>query len=55
MTTLGLQERFQTLVDEHRKILYKVCHSYCRDRDSREDLAQEILVQLWRSFGRFDG
>jgi len=55
MTTSGLQERFQTLVDEHRKILYKICHSYCRDRDSREDLAQEILVQLWRSFGRFDG
>jgi RNA polymerase sigma-70 factor (ECF subfamily) len=55
MTRSGLQERFQTLVDEHRKILYKVCHSYCRDRDSREDLAQEILVQLWRSFGRFDG
>ena len=51
----GLQERFQTLVDEHRKILYKICHSYCRDRDPREDLAQEILVQLWRSFGRFDG
>jgi RNA polymerase sigma factor (sigma-70 family) len=55
MTQSGLQERFQTLVDEHRKILYKICHSYCRDRDSREDLAQEILVQLWRSFGRFDG
>jgi RNA polymerase sigma factor (sigma-70 family) len=55
MTQSGLQERFQTLVDEHRKILYKICRSYCRDRDSREDLAQEILVQLWRSFGNFDG
>jgi RNA polymerase sigma-70 factor (ECF subfamily) len=55
MITSGLQEQFQTLVDRHRKILYKICHSYCRDRDSREDLAQEILVQLWRSFGRFDG
>jgi DNA-directed RNA polymerase specialized sigma24 family protein len=41
MPTSGLQERFQTLVDEHRKILYKICHSYCRDPDSREDLAQE--------------
>jgi len=50
----GLQERFQTLVDEHKKILYKICNSYCQNRDDREDLAQEIVVQLWRSFGSFD-
>src|SRR5580658_986021 len=55
MTTPELQERFQTRVDEHKKILYKVCNSYCRNRDDREDLAQEIMVQLWRSFGSFDG
>jgi len=54
MTTAELQGRFQILVEEHRKILYKVCNSYCRNRDDREDLAQEIIVQLWRSFGSFD-
>ena len=54
MTTPALQERFQSLVDEHKKILYKVCNSYCRNRDARDDLAQEIIVQLWRSFERFD-
>jgi RNA polymerase sigma-70 factor, ECF subfamily len=54
MTTPELQERFQTLVDEHKKILYKVCNSYCRDRDARDDLAQEIIIQLWRSFDRFN-
>jgi len=37
-----------------KKILYKVCNSYCRNHDDREDLAQEIIVQLWRSFGSFD-
>jgi RNA polymerase sigma factor (sigma-70 family) len=54
MTTPELQGRFQTLVEEHKKILYKVCNSYCRNRDDREDLAQEITVQLWRSFAKFD-
>jgi RNA polymerase sigma-70 factor (ECF subfamily) len=54
MTTPAPQERFQSLVDEHKKMLYKVCNSYCRNRDDREDLAQEIIVQLWRSFGTFD-
>jgi len=49
------QERFQNLVGEHKKILYKVCNSYCRDHDARDDLAQEITIQLWRSFVKFDG
>jgi RNA polymerase sigma-70 factor (ECF subfamily) len=54
MTTPALQERFQALMDEHKKILYKVCNSYCRNRDDRDDLAQEIIIQVWRSFGKFD-
>jgi len=54
MTTPRHQERFQALLDKHKRILYKVCHSYCGNPDDREDLAQEIIVQLWRSFGRFD-
>jgi RNA polymerase sigma factor (sigma-70 family) len=54
MTTPELQEKFQIVVDQHKKILYKVCNSYCRNRDDRDDLAQEIIVQLWRSFSKFD-
>jgi RNA polymerase sigma factor (sigma-70 family) len=48
------EERFQKLVEEHKKILYKICHSYCQNPADREDLAQEILFQLWRSFASFD-
>src|SRR5579862_9323827 len=55
MTTRDLQQTFQRLVEEHKKILYKVCSSFCRERDSRDDLAQEIMIQLWRSFSKFDG
>jgi RNA polymerase sigma-70 factor (ECF subfamily) len=54
MTTILRQHEFQTLVDQHKKILYKVCNSYCRNQEDREDLAQEIVVQLWRSFESFD-
>jgi len=48
------QQRFQTLVETHRGIIYKICHAYCRQPDDREDLAQEILLQLWRSFPSYD-
>ena len=44
------QDSFLSLLDEHRKILYKVANSYCRNPADREDLVQEIVVQLWRSF-----
>ena len=45
---------FAELLDQHRGILYKVTNAYCRDHDDRQDLAQEIALQLWRSYSRFD-
>lgn len=54
MTTNDQASRFQTLLDEHKRILFKVCHCYCRNAPDREDLAQEIVIQLWTSFGRYD-
>ena len=55
MTAADRRDTFENLVQQHRKIIYKICNSYCRDRDSRDDLGQEITIQLWRSFPKFDG
>ena len=41
------------MVNKHRGIIYKVCHLYGKDADYREDLFQEIIFQLWRSFPTF--
>lgn len=49
------QEKFLELVDHHKHILYKVANSYCREPDDRPDLIQEILIQLYLSFEKFDG
>ncbi|MEE2708294.1 MAG: sigma-70 family RNA polymerase sigma factor [Gemmatimonadota bacterium] len=35
--------------------MYKICHSYCWDPEDREDLAQEIVIHLWKSSARYDG
>ncbi len=52
--TTATQDRFLALLDQHKKILYKVAGAYCRNPADRPDLMQEIAAQLWRSFGRYD-
>lgn len=54
MTARQHQQRFEALLDEHRGIVFKVAGLYSRSAADREDLVQEISVQLWRSFGRYD-
>ncbi|MEP6900058.1 MAG: sigma-70 family RNA polymerase sigma factor [Rhodanobacter sp.] len=48
------QQRFEVLLHEHRKIVFKVAGLYSRNAADREDLVQEISTQLWRSFGGYD-
>jgi RNA polymerase sigma factor (sigma-70 family) len=47
-------DEFLKLLDEHKKILFKIANSYCHSTADREDLVQEMVLQLWRSFGRYD-
>jgi RNA polymerase sigma-70 factor (ECF subfamily) len=54
MQTTGDKERFLTLIGEHKGIIIKICNSYCRNKADRDDLAQEIIYQLWRSGHSFD-
>jgi len=54
MPPVDPHHRFVTLVDEHRKILFKIAGSYARTTDDREDLTQEMVLQMWRSFERYD-
>lgn len=54
MTALAEQERFLARIEEHKRILYKVANAYCHDPDQRQDLIQEMVIQLWRSAPRFD-
>ncbi|GLQ98118.1 RNA polymerase sigma factor [Dyella mobilis] len=46
--------QFQTLLREHEGIVFKVAGLYAHHNEDRQDLAQEIGLQAWRSFARFD-
>lgn len=49
------QARFVELVRVHQGAIRKVAALYARDRADRDDLFQEIALQLWRSFEGFRG
>lgn len=36
-------------------IIHKVCGMYCNREEDREDLFQEILINLWKSYPSFRG
>ncbi len=49
------QQRFIGLINAHQGLIYKVCFMYESDADARNDLFQDIVLQLWKSFGSFRG
>lgn len=54
METATKQKEFTRLITENKGIIYKVAKSYCTDKSSGDDLVQEIIYNLWKSFDRFD-
>ena len=55
MTSKRTDKHFLDLIHRHQSILHKICFAYCRSRQDREDLRQEILLQLWKSYPSFHG
>lgn len=45
---------FKSWLADHAGIVRKVARAYARSADDAEDLAQEILLQLWRSARRYE-
>jgi len=49
------QEYFVELIKENQGILYKISSLYTNNEADRQDLRQEMIYQLWRSFDSFSG
>ena len=55
MLTPKSETEFIALLDEHQNIIHKICRLYTNSEVEHEDLFQEISIQLWRSYKRFEG
>lgn len=49
------ESEFIQLIQEHQRIIHKVCSMYVQRPEDREDLFQEITLQAWKSYPRFKG
>jgi RNA polymerase sigma factor (sigma-70 family) len=49
------EKEFITLLNQHQKIVHKVCNLYMDRHSDREDLFQEVTLQAWKAYGNFRG
>jgi len=47
------EQEFLTRIENHKGILYKVSKMYMDNHDDQQDLFQEIVCQLWKSYDSF--
>nr|WP_252735683.1 sigma-70 family RNA polymerase sigma factor [Zobellia sp. B3R18] len=50
-----MEHQFVTELENNQNIVHKVCTLYTNDRDSHNDLFQEITIQLWKAYPKFRG
>jgi RNA polymerase sigma-70 factor (ECF subfamily) len=49
------EKNFINLINDHQGLIHKVSLMYENDQEARNDLFQEIVLQLWKSFHSFRG
>lgn len=48
-----MEQEFLHIIKENQGIIHKVCNIYCDHEEDRNDLFQEIIAQLWKSYPSF--
>jgi RNA polymerase sigma factor (sigma-70 family) len=54
-TRFAQEAEFMRLLNENKARIMRLCAVYAASREDREDLFQEITIQIWKSFGSFRG
>ena len=54
MDKQGQQHLFEGIIEQHKGILFKVARAYCPDEEDRQDLIQEMMIQVWQSIHKYN-
>lgn len=52
---MGSQTAFHKLYEKHHRQIYALCWRMLADKDSAEDVCQEVFVVLWQKINNFRG
>lgn len=48
-----IANEFLNIIEENKKLIYKVSHIYCDSVIDKEDIFQEIIANLWKAYPDF--
>ena len=55
MTKEERERVFIALINEYKRIIYKICYLYSNSEDDLKDLYQDVILNLWKSYQTFNG
>lgn len=55
MTDNGQRDEFLNILEKNIGIILKISRAYTKSVQDKEDLINDITLELWKSFGRFRG
>jgi RNA polymerase sigma-70 factor (ECF subfamily) len=55
MNNVDQKDIFIKYISENSGIIHKICNIYCNSLEDKEDMMQEITLQLWKSFPKYKG
>jgi RNA polymerase sigma-70 factor (ECF subfamily) len=50
----GLNDTFHQIIEQHKGILFKIAKTYCQNEEDRQDLLQEMMIQIWKSLHKYN-
>jgi len=50
-----LKQKFVLLIEQNKALIYKFCYMYANDTDTPDDLFQEVVINMWKSYPNFRG
>ena len=50
-----MEKQFEKHIKEHELLIYKICRIYTYTDADRQDLFQDIVIQLWNAYPKFKG